>query len=229
MNKKQLQSLFALGLLCSFSSLVIWFSVYFGVWHPYFSVNWKDSQCIAQRLDHFYWTIASKSSTIDQRYTNIHVLVDINGVWVPGFACGSPNSKLYTLGTPTLTDEYPYKSGTCPEPDVCGKQVLLPMWYCRECFGCEDVLTGQSTPCKWSIGGDESGEGGPDTWANSKNLPYPMVSGQYLQVVLGSEVFYNKDELLALHSLCAIGFFLPIFIFVIARCWFKWSVTARGS
>lgn len=35
-----------------------------------------------QRLDHFNWTISAKSGPIDQRYTNIHVLVDIKETWV---------------------------------------------------------------------------------------------------------------------------------------------------
>ena len=84
----------------------------------------------------------------------MHVLVDMDGVWVSGFACGS--CKSCTLGSTSVSGQCPYKADICPESDVCGKQVLSPIWYCRACFECEDGLTGQSPHCKWSIGGDNT-------------------------------------------------------------------------
>ena len=199
-----------LSLIWGLISFSVWFGVYFGVWKPYFNVNWEDTQCIVQRLEHFSWETTSKSGVIKSIYTSIHVLVNISSEWVPGFACGTPNSKLTTLGSGSISGEYPYNAGVCPVKSVCGTQVFLPGWYCSDCSVCEEKVTGLPTDCKWSLGGDL--EGSPLDWAKGVDLEAPRKGGEYVQVVLGREVYYNHAELLVLHIMCAVGVGVPLIL-----------------
>jgi hypothetical protein len=219
---KLLRILFILGLVWCAISLGIWLGVYFGVWKPYFDIDWRDTECIVERLEHFSWVTTGKSGTFKNTYTSIHVLVNISSEWVPGFACGTANSKSATLGGASLSGEYPYKAGICPAKSVCGNQVFLPGWYCSECSVCDEKLTGRPTACKWSIGGDSTVEVTPLTRAKGANLPFLAKVGEYIQVVLGEEVYYNKDELKALHALCGAGVAIPLLGIMIVcglRCW----------
>lgn len=214
MNRNCLKTLCLIAFLWCISSLAIWLGVYFGVWQSYFSIHWHDSHCIVQHLEHFQWYVSTKGGPVAVRYTSMQVLVNISSEWVSGFACGSPGSKSTTLGSMSAARAYPYEAGSCPDADKCGKQVFLPIWFCKDCFGCDEFLTGQPLPCKWSIGGDRKDEKEPEAWAQSLNMPFPMRTSEYVQTVLGSEVYYNQEELLVLHIFCGIGVFLPLCFFL---------------
>lgn len=199
------------GIWCLLS-ISIWVGVYFGVWKPYFDVDWQETQCIVQRLEHFSWTTTTKSGVVKSTYTSIHVLVNVSSEWVPGFACGTANSKAATLGSSSISGEYPYEAGVCPVKGVCGNQVFLPGWYCSDCSVCGEKVTGLPTVCIWSLGGDSETRDSPADWAKGANLGSLLKGGEYIQVVLDSEAYYNRDELLALHALCALGVGVPLLV-----------------
>ena len=201
---KFLTTLYFLGSIWGVCSLAIWLGVYFGIWQPYFDTDWRDSECIVQHLEHYQWSYSTKSGLVTQGYVTMNVLVNITNHWVPGFACGTQSSKSVTLGSTSLSGEYPYQPGVCPYPEICGNQVILPIWYCSDCSVCDEKLTGEPTSCKWSVGGEEM-DVSPDTWAQGANLPFPVKGGQYIQAVLGTEVSYNEGEFIALHVVGATG------------------------
>ena len=201
------------GLLCCYwvLNVAIWVGIYVGIWRPYFAVNWHESDCIVQNVTNYMWPYISSSGYHEAHYASISVLVNITSHWVQGFACGLPDSYAFFLGDNTTNNEYPYNHGSCQSPDACGKMELLPAWWCSDCKGCMEKLTGKIVPCYWTLS-PGAGDTDPAKWPMGYRLERPVVESAYLEVVLRDEVYYSKGEYVFLHVYGGIGIIVPVII-----------------
>jgi len=189
-------------------SVSVWLGVYLGIWRPYFSVNWRDSECIVQDVTTFKWTVTSDDGDVDYYYASISVLVRVETGWVQGFACGMPNSHKALTGEVSHNGAYPYAHSRCPAPDTCGKMEMLPCWYCSDCHTCKEKVTGQVQACHWTLS-PEAWDIDPAQWPLGYRLETPLPHSSYLEVVLSEEVYYSAGEYVFLHVFGAIGIAVP--------------------
>lgn len=189
-------------------STLIYFSIYFTVYDPYFSINWNDSKCIVEQIQKYQLRL--KTDDKDEVKYLIYSLflskVIINNRWHSAFGCGV--SKSQDLDDVSDSDIYTYKHAECPQPERCGSMLILPLWFCHDCDECTQFLDQKGIDCIWSFRNANVIED-VDELPLGYELEYPMKSAPFVQIVIGDDAYYNKDSYISMQVIL-LGFLMVL-------------------
>ena len=129
-------------------------------------------------------------------YARFNVLVNVSNQWMQGFACGTPNPH-GILGTTGPGGGPPTSFSECPDPDICGEELFLPMWICSDCKLCDQYLTGEPAPCRWALYSSSR----PISWPSSRSITYPYRSIDFIEVVMEDSIYSSFAEFIVLNVL----------------------------
>lgn len=186
-------------------------------WGPYLLRPWHEANCTVTHSSVYQINIDKGFSEKTAYFTSLQVQVNITNQLFPGFSCGSPDARSGTLQLNWAA--YPTEYTSCPAPDVCGRQELLPLWTCAECYNCDELLAGEQT-CLWRLVEPEGVDvGRPGNWPLSYSAPFPMPGTAYIHVVLGDSVYYSLSDFIGLQIAGLTGIFIPpvLLVFWIRR------------
>lgn len=186
-------------------------------WGPYLLRTWHEAYCTATHTTVYQMNIKRGFSEKEVPYTSLQVQVNITGLLLPAFACGSPEAHSGVLKQNWVI--YPTEYVSCPDPDVCGRQELLPLWTCAECSDCDEDL-GRPQTCLWRlVEPEEVNMEQPRNWPLSYSVPFPMPGTAYIHVILGDSVYYSLSDFIGLQIAGVTGIFIPpvLLVFWIRR------------
>jgi len=184
---------------------VFYFPIYYAIYYPYFEVPWKKSKCSVDSIETYkvFWYSDSETGAEYYVYYSLyHVRVDIEGTWKRGFACGSELASI-TSGSVGLDGSYPYEYGTCPNPEICRNQLIMPVWYCNDCQKCTQFLKTSQQDCEWYLYKGSNSIDDADELPPSYDIEEPTASSTFIQVTLREGgAYYYKDDYNALVVIC---------------------------
>lgn len=130
-------------------SISLYLLIYFTVYYPYFSIDWKDSKCIVEQIQRYQLRLETDDDD-EVKYLIYSLLLSrvfINHRWYSAFGCGLSRSQ--DLDDISDSDIYTYKHAECPQPDRCGSMLILPLWFCKDCDECTEFLNQNGIDCIW--------------------------------------------------------------------------------
>lgn len=165
----------------------IWAGIYFGIYYPLLSKDWIDSTCLVTGLESY-----QTGYTLTHLYTQYKLAVEVDGRWLPGYACESSENHS-DLSSYYYDNAYPYEYKLCSEAYVqhgaCRPdQVFLPRWLCLGFRGIPQYEIGDKVECKYNINGDEGAD----------SFTYPQEGSDFIEVIFTSEMYLPEGDYVAL-------------------------------
>ena len=194
-----------------FYMIVIYPAFMSSYWGPYLLRHWHEAECTVTHITTYQMPIEQGFKQQEFLYTSLQVQVNLTNLLIPGFACGNPEARSEAVKQNRII--YPTEYVNCPDPHVCDRQQLLPLWTCAECHRCDEFL-GRPQTCLWRLVEPEGVEmKDPSKWPGSYSAPFPMPGTAYIHVILGDSVYYPLSELIGLQIAGFTGIFIPPVLF----------------
>ncbi|CAG9334989.1 unnamed protein product [Blepharisma stoltei] len=211
--------IFALGCL-------LYFPIEYEIYYSFFDHDWKSAKCMINSLQRYQILMSVDDDGVSYytSYTLFDVRVNINGKWLQGFACGSPDATTSSAVT-VLNQEYPYKYSICQSDKECGNMLMMPVWFCNECKNCQKEFNDETRNCKWFLKNGNNAINDVDEIPVGYKLDYPTQHSTFIQVIFMDSPYYYETDYLALQYICLYlmiyvpsGFItLSLFYFIINR------------
>ena len=190
--------------------LILYLCIYLIIWKPYFSDDWRHTECVMQNFTRYYFNSEVAVSGVAYTVFQTHVLVGEQ--WYTGFACGTLNNDL-TAGSFTQgSNTFSYQYVGCADPSICGHLEMFPFWFCLRCFYCYSFVTAAPQPCLYSMSRGSSVSRVEDL-PIGYNPGLPEVGGTYIQVVMGDQI-YSPKEYVVLNAFAGILMGVPVLVLI---------------